>query len=95
MGQADEAVDLLRKARAANPGAWVNHLLLAAALGLRGDIAEAKAALAESIKLQPKLNSIAQISVLTNTHAMDNPRYLALHKKTQEVGLRRAGLPDE
>jgi adenylate cyclase len=60
LGQADQATDFLRKSRAANPQLWHTHLLLAAALGLRGDINEAKAGLAESIKLKPECNSIAQ-----------------------------------
>ena len=49
LGQVDEAIDLLRKARAASPRYYFVHLNLAAALGLRGDLNEARAALAEGV----------------------------------------------
>jgi TolB-like protein/class 3 adenylate cyclase/Tfp pilus assembly protein PilF len=61
LGHADEAIDLLRKARAANPRIWYHHLWLAGALGLRGDLDEARAALAEGIKLKPEANSLARL----------------------------------
>jgi len=43
----DQAMDLIRKARAANPQLWFIHLYLAGALGLRGDLDEARVALSE------------------------------------------------
>jgi adenylate cyclase len=64
---------------------------LAAALGLRGDIDEAKAALAESLKLKPEFNSFARLRA---RWPQVNPEYDALCEKTFGVGLRRAGLPD-
>ena len=92
MGQVDEAIDLLRKARATSPRYYFIHLHLAAALGPRGDLSEARAALAEGVKLKPERNSLARLraSVLSN-----NPEYLRLREKTIEVGLRRAGMSDE
>jgi len=67
---------------------------LAAALGLRGDIDEAKAALAESLKLRPEWNSLAQLSAnVSNWNA--SPQYAALREKTVDGGLRRAGFPEE
>jgi adenylate cyclase len=93
LGHVDEAVDLLRKARAANPRIYVFHLHLAGALGLKGDIEEAKAALAESIKLKPEVNSLARWRAYRP--ALKNPAYRALAEKTVDVGLRRAGFPDE
>jgi adenylate cyclase len=51
LGRTDEAVDLYRKARVLNPGIWYVHILLAGALGLRGDIDEAKSEITETLKL--------------------------------------------
>jgi TolB-like protein/Tfp pilus assembly protein PilF len=92
LGQIDEAIDLLRKARAASPRYYFVHLNLAAALGLGGDLNEARAALAEGIKLRPELNSLARLRA---TVVSSNPEYLRLREKTTEFGLRRAGMPDE
>jgi adenylate cyclase len=94
LGQTDEAIDFLRKSRAANPRAVPPPLFLAAALGLRGDVDEAKAALAESLKLKPESNSLARLrATAPNWNA--SPQFVALREKTIDVGLRRAGLPDE
>jgi hypothetical protein len=90
----DEATDLLRKSRAANPQLWHTHLLLAAALGLRGDREEAAAALVESIKLKPEYDSIAQLRADAPPY-MRNPAFLALQEKTVTAGLRRAGMAEE
>jgi TolB-like protein/class 3 adenylate cyclase len=57
LGRTDEAVNLYRKARALNPGIWYTHIVLAGALGLRGDIDEAKGEIAETLKLKPDANS--------------------------------------
>jgi tetratricopeptide (TPR) repeat protein len=93
LGHVDEAIEFLSKSRAANPRFWVTHLWLAGALGLRGDLDEAKVALAEGIKLKPEINSMAR----WNTYApwLSNPQYLALRAKTVDIGLRRAGMPEE
>ena len=92
MGQTDEAIDFLRKSRAANPR--LPPLFLAAALGLRGDIDEAQATLAEALKLKPEWNSLARLrATFSNWNA--SPQYAALREKTVDVGLRRAGMPDE
>jgi adenylate cyclase len=93
LGQVDDAIDLLRKARAANPQFWSAHLYLAGALGFRGDLDEAKTALAEAMKLKPEVNSLARFGALFPW--ITNPPYWALLEKTVNVGLRRAGLPDE
>jgi Tfp pilus assembly protein PilF len=89
----DEATELLRRARAVNPRLSYVHFWLAGALGLKGDLDEARGELAESIKLQPELNSLARIPVLYpwNNH----PEYRALAEKTFYAGVRRAGFPDE
>jgi adenylate cyclase len=92
LGHLDEAIDLLRKARAANPRLnWI-HLWLAGGLGLKGDLDEARAVLAEGIKLKPEVNSWARYQA---QFFRDNPRYLALREKTLATGLRRVGFPDE
>jgi TolB-like protein/Tfp pilus assembly protein PilF len=94
MGHADEAVDFMRKSHAANPGAMGPTLALAAALGFRGDVDEAKAVLAEALKVRPDYNSLAQLRArIENWDA--SPAFTALREKTIDVGLRRAGMPDE
>ena len=92
MGQVVEAIDLLRKARATSPRYYFIHLHLAAALGPRGDLSEARAALAEGVKLKPERNPLARLRASVTSN---NPEYLRLREKTIEVGLRRAGVPDE
>jgi len=92
MGHVDQAIDLLRKARATSPRYYFIHLNLAAALGLRGDLDEARAALAEGVKLRPGLNSLARLRA---TVVSNNVEYLRLREKTTEVGLRKAGMPEE
>jgi len=87
-------MDFLGKSRGANPRSPIPLLLLAAALGLRGDVDEAKAALAESRKLRPEWNSLSALRAkLPNSNA--SLQYAVLREKTVDVGLRRAGLPDE
>ena len=93
LGLADQATDLLRRARAGNPRYWYVHLWLAGALGLKGDLEEARTALAEAIKIMPEINSITQLRA--NIPAIKNARYWALLDRTANVGLRRAGFPDE
>jgi class 3 adenylate cyclase/TolB-like protein/Tfp pilus assembly protein PilF len=92
LGDVDEAIDLLRKARTFNPRYWFIPLSLASALGLRGDLDEAKTVLAEATKLKPELNSLARWRY--NSPA-GSPEYWELWEKTAAVGLRRVGFPDE
>jgi TolB-like protein/Tfp pilus assembly protein PilF len=96
LGHLNEAIDTLRKAQASNPRFWQLSLWLAAALGLRGDEDEARAALAEAIKLHPEASSLAQLRKdIAYGRLFDNPRYAAVAQKTFLVGLRRAGMPEE
>ena len=95
LGDADTAIDHLRKSRAAYPQGWGAYLLLAAALGLRDDIDEAKAILAEVLKLKPELNSISRVRAVPIGSMLDNPQLVALRERTEFAGLRRAGMPDE
>jgi TolB-like protein/class 3 adenylate cyclase/Tfp pilus assembly protein PilF len=93
LGHVDQAINLFRKSIAANPQQWYVHLNLAAALGLRGDLDEARAELAESLRLKPDMNSLAAESAAYPF--LNNPDYRALAEKTVNLGLRRAGFPDE
>ena len=86
---------LYRKARALNPGIWYTHILLAGALGLRGDIDEAKSEIAETLKLKPDANSIARLRAINVTQGFGSPQIQALRDKTIYPGLRRAGFPEE
>jgi len=93
LGRVDQAIDLLQTARAANPRLWVPYLYLAGAYGLKGDLDKAKAALAESIRLKPAIKSLARMQA--ENRWLTDPRYQALEVKTLNVGLHRAGLPDQ
>jgi len=93
LGHVDQAIDLFRKASAANPHIWYNHLNFAGALGLRGDLDEARAELTESLRLNPDMNSFA--AERAAYPFLENPDYLALAEKTLNLGLHRAGFPDE
>ena len=93
LGHLDEAIELLRKARASNPRFFGTHLSLAGALGLRGDIDEARAEIAEAIKLNPEVNSLAALRAYFPW--ITSPPLWALRERTVNVGLRRAGFPDE
>ena len=93
LGDADQATDLLRRGRAANPRYWYIHFWLAGALGLKGDLDEARAALVKALELKPEVGSLAQYQV---QHPWEtDPEYLALRAKTLDVGLRSIGFPDE
>ena len=92
LGRVEQAIELSRTARARNPRLYFPHMLLAAALGLKDDLDEAKAALAEGIKLRPEFVSLARLRAYTT---WGNPQFKALREKTLDLGLRRAGMPDE
>ena len=106
LGRVDQAIDLLQTASAANPRLWVPYFYLAGAYGLRvegdrlladaakqGDLDRARSALAESLRLKPAIKSIARMRA--ENPWLRNTQYWALQEKTLNVGLRRAGLPDQ
>jgi adenylate cyclase len=93
LGHVDQAVDLLRKSRAANARRYFIHLYLAGALGFRGDLDEARVALAEAMKLKPEVSSLARWRAYSPETT--NAQHWALREKTLNIGLRRAGFPDE
>jgi TolB-like protein/class 3 adenylate cyclase/Flp pilus assembly protein TadD len=88
----DRAIEFLMKGRAGNPHGFYGPLWLAGALGLKGDLGAARAALAEALALKPEINSLARL----REYAWQNnpPHYWALREKTIDEGLRRAGFPD-
>jgi adenylate cyclase len=92
LGCVEQAIEFSRTARARNPRLYFPHMLLAAALGLKDDLDEARAALAEGIKLRPEFNSLARLRAYTT---WGNAQFKALRKSTLDLGLRRAGMPDE
>jgi adenylate cyclase len=93
LGQADQAVDWLTKACAANPRVYYFYLDLAAAFALRGHLQEARAALAESLKLKPEINSMERQRA--RWAYSNNPAYRALAATTVDAGLRLAGMPED
>jgi Flp pilus assembly protein TadD len=95
LGRTEKAVALLRTARALAPDVGSIHLYLAGALGLRGDVDEARSEIAEAVKLRPKANSIAGWHAIQVKIGLGNPQYQALQEKTITAGLRRAGFPEE
>ena len=91
LGHPEEAIICLRTARAGNPRLYYTHMLLAAALGLAGDLDEARAALRQAVKLQPGIRSLAGIRARWKKRA--SSRFDALCENTVSLGLLRAGLP--
>jgi Tetratricopeptide repeat len=93
LGRVDPEIDLLQTARSANARLWVPYFYLAGAYGLRGDVDKAKLALGESIRLKPPIKSLARMRI--ENAWFSNPQYWALQEQTLNLGLRRAGLPDQ
>jgi tetratricopeptide (TPR) repeat protein len=81
LGQYDAAIDEGNRALDAGRRIFLVHTLLAAAHALKGEMAEAKTALAEARRLNPKL------TVKAITERYGNP--------TLSEALRKAGLPEE
>jgi adenylate cyclase len=49
--------------------------------------------LAEAIKINPELNSLARVRA--HWRQLNNPQRRALAEKTEDAGLRKAGMPEE
>jgi len=92
LGDIDSSIAFARKARGRKPAVYIPHMLLAAALALHDELDEAAAALAEGIRVRPQFNSLARLRAYTT---WGNSHYRALREKTVDLGLRRAGMPDE
>jgi hypothetical protein len=92
LGEGDRHAAKLVGRRRSEPFREQQDVISALAEG-RGDLDEAKAEIAEAIKLDPKVNSLAALSA--SAPWITNPPLWALRQKTVNVGLRRAGFPDE
>jgi TolB-like protein/class 3 adenylate cyclase len=95
VGHADQAINFLRRARTESPRMWWIRLSLAGALGLKGDLDEARAEIAEALKLKPEVNSVVKWRLIAPTLGIGDPRFQGLMEKTVYTGLRRAGFPEE
>jgi tetratricopeptide (TPR) repeat protein len=93
LGRTEEAIICLRTARAENPRLYYIHMLLAAALGLGGDLEEASAALGQAIEIQPEIGSWAGIR--GRWQRRSSPEFNVLCENTVSIGLQRAGLPQD
>jgi adenylate cyclase len=95
LGHVDQAITFFRQGRSANPRDGGSRVMLAAALGLKGDLDEAKALLFDATAIAK--NGPPSFTVFNalwpNWNA--SPEYVALRQKTIDVGLRRAGLPEQ
>jgi len=84
-----EAIDWLRQSIAANRNYPPPYFALAAALGLHGEIEEARALARAGLALNP-IFSISRFHAATSS---DNPAYLGERQRICE-GMRLAGLPE-
>jgi adenylate cyclase len=92
LGHVETAIELFRKSLAGNTRLYYTHVNLAAALGLKGDLVEARVALAEAFRLRPDINSVTRLRTST---PYNNPQYRGLLEKMVVPGLRKAGMPEE
>ena len=91
-GRVDEAITYLRKAQAGNRQLYYVHMLIAAALGLKGELDEAGVALQQAIEINPRIASTSGLRSLLVQYA--SHRFIQMWERTIHVGLRRAGLPE-
>src|SRR5215831_20801520 len=91
----DEAIVWLEKARSASPGKPYNHLHLAAAYALRGDLERAVMELAEARRLDggTLYSSVADLKAFPGAW-WGAPKTRALYEATYFAGLRKAGMPE-
>jgi tetratricopeptide (TPR) repeat protein len=91
LGDIEPSIAFARKARARQPGFYLPHLLMAAALALHDELDEAAAALAEGTRVRPQFNSLSRLRAYTT---WGSPQYWAPRENTVDRGLRHAGMPD-
>jgi class 3 adenylate cyclase/TolB-like protein len=91
LAQWDQAIAPCQQAAAANPKLWQAHIDLAAAYGWLGREAEAKAEVAEALKLFPGATVKGAIAYYSSFS--DNPVFLQQMARQAE-GWRKAGLPE-
>jgi adenylate cyclase len=87
----EQGVEFARKARTDNPSFYFTRMYLAAGLGLKGEIEDAKVELAAAIKIRPELNSLSKWRTYCSC---GSSQYWKMHHHTIAVGLQRAGMPD-
>jgi adenylate cyclase len=85
LGHFDAAIEESSKAIDIGSKAWFTYLCLATAHGLKGDIEDAKAPLAEARRLNPKLS----VKWMTGTKLFPN------YTQAWYDALRKAGIPEE
>jgi class 3 adenylate cyclase/TolB-like protein/Flp pilus assembly protein TadD len=90
LGEVDEAIVHLRKARLTNPRLYYIHAFLAAALALHEEVDEAADALREAVRIRPEFASQSELQTVLRE---SSPEYLTLWRDTVYTGLLRAGLP--
>jgi len=88
-----QAIELFDRVRAAQPRYWDVRIWLAGALALNGDLDGARAELAEAKRLNPEIDSLTKWAA--HQPWIVNPRYRELSERTLNLGLRRAGFPEE
>jgi tetratricopeptide (TPR) repeat protein len=86
----EKAAEWCQKSIATNAGYWPPYLDLAAADGWLGRDAEAKAAIAELLKLRPGFT----VQTWGNNKVSDDPAFKKEFERITE-GLRKAGLPEQ
>jgi adenylate cyclase len=92
LGHVEQAIELSRTARARNPRLYFPHMVLAASCGLKGDFDEAKTVLTGGIRLRPEFDSLTRLRAYTT---WGNAQFRVLREGTLDLGLRRAGMPEE
>jgi tetratricopeptide (TPR) repeat protein len=92
----DEAIVWLERARSAAPAKPFNHMSLAAAYALSGELDRAATELAEARKLRGKgsFSSIAKMKTGGLWGSL-SPKTRTLSEATFYAGLRKAGMPEE
>jgi tetratricopeptide (TPR) repeat protein len=90
LGRYDRAVEQVRRSLSMNPQIPLTHFVLAAALALKGCIAEAAEARDAGLKLDPNFS----VARYRKDRRSDNPVFLQQRERMYE-GLRKAGVPEE
>jgi adenylate cyclase len=91
----EEAIVWLEKARSANAAHPLIREHLAAAYGLKGESERAAAELAEARKLSGNPKAYSSIAGMRAGRNFMAPNVRALYEATFDVGLRKAGVPEE
>jgi class 3 adenylate cyclase/TolB-like protein/cytochrome c-type biogenesis protein CcmH/NrfG len=93
LGRDEDAIRLLRQSADANPSDSRAYALLAAVFALSGRPDDAKAALADCFRLQPKMTIKRLFNDWSVPLEATSPTYLRHHERFRD-GLRLAGMPD-